>query len=119
MTTATLEPRMTNPVFVIPDALEHLLALAKAIRKAGLPETTGYLVDLRSPCLSARRRPRISAFHSAVLWVPWSNRSTSLSKEPSLSSTVQAAVTGPGLCPPPSKWMVASLITLGAFCLTA
>ena len=48
MTTATLEPRMTNPVFVIPDALDHLLALAKAVRKAGLPETTGYLVDLRA-----------------------------------------------------------------------
>ena len=37
------------------------------------------------------------------------------SKEPSLSSTAQAAVTGPGLCPPPSKWMVADFIASGAF----
>jgi hypothetical protein len=37
-----------------------------------------------------------------------------LVKEPSLSSTVQAAVTGPGLCPPPSKWIVARFICLGS-----
>ena len=60
-------------------------------------------ITCRSPCLSATRRPSIRACHSAVLWVPRSHRLTSSSKEPSLSWTVQAAVTGPGLCPPPSK----------------
>jgi hypothetical protein len=45
------------------------------------------------------------------VWVPWSKRLTAWTTEPSLNSTMQAAVTGPGRCPPPSKWMVANSIT--------
>jgi hypothetical protein len=41
---------------------------------------------------------------------PLVDRLTSSLNEPSLSWTVQAAVTGPGLSPPPSKWMIASFI---------
>ena len=64
--------------------------------------------DMRSPWSSARRRPSISAWYSAMLWVPSSKHLTAWTKEPSLNSTMHAAVTGPGLCPPPSKWMVAN-----------
>jgi AhpD family alkylhydroperoxidase len=48
MTTAALEPRMTHPAFVLPDAMQALQALGKAVRKGGVPETTGYLVHLRA-----------------------------------------------------------------------
>jgi AhpD family alkylhydroperoxidase len=44
----TIEPRMTNPVFVLPDAMEALLALAKSTQRAGLPRETALLVQLRA-----------------------------------------------------------------------
>jgi len=47
-TTTTLEPRMTNVVMLVPDALRALHALSKSARKAGLPATTAYLVHLRA-----------------------------------------------------------------------
>jgi hypothetical protein len=72
----------------------------------------------RTSCLRAKRRPSIRAWYSAKLWVPWSKRLTRSYSEPSLNLTMQAAVTGPGLWPPPSKWMVA-FFTLGAFSPTA
>lgn len=40
--------RMSNPVFVLPDALQALLALAKSTEIAGLPTTTRDLVNLRA-----------------------------------------------------------------------
>ncbi|MET0985441.1 MAG: carboxymuconolactone decarboxylase family protein [Steroidobacteraceae bacterium] len=40
--------RMKNPVMVLPDALNHLLALGKDAEKGGVPLTTLKLVDLRA-----------------------------------------------------------------------
>jgi AhpD family alkylhydroperoxidase len=48
MTTTTIEPRMTHPVYVVPEAMQALLALSKAAKKRGLPETTAFLVHLRA-----------------------------------------------------------------------
>jgi AhpD family alkylhydroperoxidase len=44
--------RMTHPVTVLPDALKALLEFSKAVRKAGLPETTALLVELRASQLN-------------------------------------------------------------------
>jgi len=38
---------MKNPSMVVPDALQHLLDLANATRKVGVPPTTADLVHLR------------------------------------------------------------------------
>jgi AhpD family alkylhydroperoxidase len=46
--TATLEPRMTNPALVFPDAVQALQAFGKSAKKGGVPETTAYLVHLRA-----------------------------------------------------------------------
>lgn len=43
-----MQARMKNPVFVIPEALQALQALAKAADKGGLPAMTGKLVHLRA-----------------------------------------------------------------------
>src|SRR3954452_20537999 len=50
MATATsiLEPRMTNPAVVIPDAMQALQAFAKAAKRGGVPQTTAYFVHLRA-----------------------------------------------------------------------
>src|ERR671917_1059950 len=48
MQATNLEARMNNPVMVVPDALQPLLDLAKATRKAGLPPNTADLVHLRA-----------------------------------------------------------------------
>ena len=42
-----MEARMKNPAMVVPDALQHLLDLANATRKVGVPPTTADLVHLR------------------------------------------------------------------------
>jgi AhpD family alkylhydroperoxidase len=42
------QSRMSNPVFVIPDALQALQALAKSVDKSGLPASTRELVNLRA-----------------------------------------------------------------------
>jgi AhpD family alkylhydroperoxidase len=39
---------MKNPAMVVPDALQHLLDLAKATKKIGMPPTTTDLVHLRA-----------------------------------------------------------------------
>jgi AhpD family alkylhydroperoxidase len=39
---------MTHPVMVLPDAMKSLLAVSKAAKQGGLPETTTYLVHLRA-----------------------------------------------------------------------
>lgn len=48
MQTAIIQPRMKNPVMVVPDALQPLLDLGKAAREAGLPPKTAELVHLRA-----------------------------------------------------------------------
>ena len=42
-----MQPRMKNPVMIIPDAGQAIGALVAALRRAGLPEATGNLVHLR------------------------------------------------------------------------
>ena len=46
--TATLEQRMTNPAFVVPEAMNALHALSKSARKAGVRRETALLVELRA-----------------------------------------------------------------------
>ena len=48
MHTATIQARMANPVMVVPDALQALLALGQSAKKAGVPLQTVYLVHLRA-----------------------------------------------------------------------
>lgn len=48
MQTAIIQPRMKNPVMVVPDALQPLLDLGKAARETGLPPKTAELVHLRA-----------------------------------------------------------------------
>ncbi|MBA2345866.1 MAG: carboxymuconolactone decarboxylase family protein [Rubrobacter sp.] len=43
-----MQPRMKNPVMVVPDALQPLLDLGKAAREAGLPPKTAELIHLRA-----------------------------------------------------------------------
>jgi AhpD family alkylhydroperoxidase len=43
-----MQSRMKNPVMVVPDAMEGLQKLATAARKAGVPATTLYLVEVRA-----------------------------------------------------------------------
>ena len=43
-----MEPRMTHPVFVVPEAMDALQALSKAAHKAGVPKETHDLVHLRA-----------------------------------------------------------------------
>jgi alkylhydroperoxidase family enzyme len=49
-----MPPRMTNPMLVVPDALEHLLDVQRAINKAGVPLQTLVLVHLRVSQLNGR-----------------------------------------------------------------
>jgi AhpD family alkylhydroperoxidase len=48
MQALTLEPRMTNPVYVLPDALPPLIAAHKAALRSGIPAEIVYLVHLRA-----------------------------------------------------------------------
>ena len=43
-----MQARMKNPVFVIPEAMQALMALNKATEKSGLSEVTTKLVHLRA-----------------------------------------------------------------------
>ena len=43
-----MEPRMTNPVMTFPVAMEGLQKISAAARRAGLPATTHYLVEVRA-----------------------------------------------------------------------
>lgn len=43
-----MQPRMKNPAVVVPGALEALQNLGMAARRAGVPETTLYLVEARA-----------------------------------------------------------------------
>jgi AhpD family alkylhydroperoxidase len=43
-----MQPRMKNPAIVVPGALEALQSLGAAVRGAGVPATTLYLVEARA-----------------------------------------------------------------------
>lgn len=45
---ATMQARMKNPAMVVPDAMQALLALGKAVVKGGVPRRTLELVNLRA-----------------------------------------------------------------------
>ena len=45
---ATIEPRITHPVQLIPDAMKALHAFAKSAAHEDVPQTTRYLVHLRA-----------------------------------------------------------------------
>jgi AhpD family alkylhydroperoxidase len=47
-TQTTIEPRIPNIAGTVPDALQAMLALAKAAAKGGVPQTTHMLVHLRA-----------------------------------------------------------------------
>lgn len=48
MQTTTIQARMTNPAFVVPDAVQALQALGKAVQEGGVPPKTLELVNLRA-----------------------------------------------------------------------
>jgi AhpD family alkylhydroperoxidase len=61
----TIQARMTNPAFVVPDAMQALQALGKAIHKGGVPAKTLELVNLRASQINgcgvcAVQHPRIA-----------------------------------------------------------
>lgn len=43
-----LQPRMNNPVMTVPGAMQALQKLAAAARRAGVPATTLYLIEVRA-----------------------------------------------------------------------
>ena len=49
-----MSPRMTNPSLVVPDTLQPLLELTKAISKVGVPQQTLDLVRLRVSQINGR-----------------------------------------------------------------
>jgi AhpD family alkylhydroperoxidase len=65
MQTTTIQARMTNPAFVVPEAMQALQALGKAIQKGGVPAKTLELVNLRASQINgcgvcAVQHPRIA-----------------------------------------------------------
>jgi AhpD family alkylhydroperoxidase len=65
MHTATIQARMTNPAFVVSDAMQVLQALGKAVQESGLPPRTIELVNLRASQINgcgvcAVQHPRIA-----------------------------------------------------------
>ena len=65
MQTTTMQARMRHPVFVLPDAMQALQALGKALHRAGLPPKTLELVNLRASQINgcgvcAVQHPRIA-----------------------------------------------------------
>jgi AhpD family alkylhydroperoxidase len=65
METATMEARMGHPAFVVPDALQPLQAIGKAVGRTGLPAKTVELVNLRASQINgcgvcAVQHPRIA-----------------------------------------------------------
>ena len=60
-----MQARMTNPAFVVPDAMQALQALGKAVQNGGLPPKTLELVHLRASQINgcavcAAQHPRIA-----------------------------------------------------------
>jgi AhpD family alkylhydroperoxidase len=48
MDTVTLQPRIDNPAFAVPGAMDALQALGKAVHRAGVPARTLELMHLRA-----------------------------------------------------------------------
>jgi AhpD family alkylhydroperoxidase len=48
MDTVTLQPRIDNPAFAVPGAMDALQALGKAVQRAGVPARTLELMHLRA-----------------------------------------------------------------------
>lgn len=48
MQTMIPEARMTHPAYVLPDAMEALQSLHKAVQRAGVPASTAELISLRA-----------------------------------------------------------------------
>ena len=48
MQTPIMQSRMGNPAMVVPDAMQALVDLGKAVKKGGVPSRTLYLVYLRA-----------------------------------------------------------------------
>src|SRR5579864_5132742 len=46
--TATIQPRMSNVVALVPDAMKALHALASSAQHGDLPQTTRFMVHLRA-----------------------------------------------------------------------
>ncbi len=53
MEAAALQARMAQPAFAVPDAMDALMALGKAVGGAGLPERTRELVHIRASQINA------------------------------------------------------------------
>ncbi len=65
MQTTTMQARMSNPVFVVPEAMQALQALGKAIQEGGVPPKTLELINLRASQINgcgvcAVQHPRIA-----------------------------------------------------------
>jgi AhpD family alkylhydroperoxidase len=61
----TMQSRMSNPAFVVPDAMQALQALGKAVHEGGVPLKTLELVNLRASQINgcgvcAVQHPRIA-----------------------------------------------------------
>lgn len=63
-----MQPRMDNPVMVVPGAMDAMLKLGAAARESGIPATTLYLIEVRasqingcSVCLDMHTREMRSA----------------------------------------------------------
>lgn len=61
----TMQSRMSNPAFVVPDAMQALQALGKAVQEGGVPPKTLELVNLRASQINgcgvcAVQHPRIA-----------------------------------------------------------
>jgi AhpD family alkylhydroperoxidase len=65
METVTLEPRIDNPAFVVPGAMEALGAVSKAVQRGGIPPRLTELMHLRASQINgcgvcAVHHPRIA-----------------------------------------------------------
>jgi AhpD family alkylhydroperoxidase len=61
----TMQSRMSNPAFVVPDAMQALQALGKAVQEGGVPPKTLELMNLRASQINgcgvcAVQHPRIA-----------------------------------------------------------
>jgi alkylhydroperoxidase family enzyme len=54
MDTVTLQPRIDNPAFAVPGAMDALQALGTAVHRAGVPARTLELMHLRASQINTR-----------------------------------------------------------------
>ncbi len=60
-----MQARMSNPAMVIPDAMQPIQALLKAIKQGGVPQATLELVHLRASQINGCSFCVVSGTHSA------------------------------------------------------